>query len=180
MRQKVMNRIPHVQITIFIKAILESPYKVLLGPYILVAPTRPVFFFNGRWVLRNFWHLDCYNFCGILRKKCEIILFRSLLLISENTPKIISIGPPIMEKRPFKKLKILAFLVPFISKTKKADIFNFSSVKYFGKRLSFLKIWHIWVNHCWNYGPPNLLFRFTRLVTSVGKFSNYRCLRFES
>ena len=48
MRQKVMNRIEYVQITLFNKTILESPYKFLLGPYILVTPTRPVFFFNGR------------------------------------------------------------------------------------------------------------------------------------
>ena len=61
MRQKVMNRIRYVQITIFIEAILESLYKVLLGPYILLAPTLPVFFFNGGWVLINFWHFDCYN-----------------------------------------------------------------------------------------------------------------------
>ena len=77
-------------------------------------------------------------------------------------PKIISIGPPITEKRPFKKLKILSFLVAFISKIKTADVFNFLSVKYFGKGLLFLKIWHIKVNYCWSYEPPNLLFRFFR------------------
>ena len=82
--------------------------------------------------------------------------------MSENTPKISSIGLPITEKRPFKKLKILSFLVPFISKIKTADIFNFLSVKYFGKGLLFLKIWHIRVNYCWSYGPSNLLFRFFR------------------
>ena len=58
------------------------------------------------------------------------------------------------------KLKILSFLVLFISKIKIADIFNFPSVKYLDKRLSFLKIWHMWVNYCWKYGPSNLLFRF--------------------
>ena len=148
MRQKVMSRIAHVQITTtFIKTILESPYKVLLSPYILVIPTRLVFFFNGCWVLRNFWHLDCHNFCDSLRKNVKLY-FLEASLVSENTPKIISIGPPIMEKQPFKKLKILAFLASFISKTKRADIFNFSSIKYFGKGLSFLKSWHIWVNYC--------------------------------
>ena len=113
-------------------------------------------------------------------KRCEIMLFRSLTLISENTPTILSIRPSIMVEQLFKNLKILAFLAPFISKTKRADIFNFSSVKYFGKRLPLLKIWHIWVNHCWNYGLPNLLFHFNRLVTSVWKFLNYWCLRFGS
>ena len=92
---------------------------------------------------------------------CEIILFRSLMQVSENTPKIISIGPPIKQTRPFKKLKILSILAPFISKIKLAEICNFLSVKYFGKHLSFLKIWHIRVNYCWSYGPSNLQFRFT-------------------
>ena len=40
-------------------------------------------------------------------------------------------------------MKILSFLETFISKMKRADIFNFLSVKYFGKILLLLKIWHI-------------------------------------
>ena len=59
-------------------------------------------------------------------------------------------------------MKILSFLASFISKIKTADIFNFLSVKYFGKGLLFLKIWLIRINYCWNYGPSNLLFRFFR------------------
>ena len=55
---------------------------------------------------------------------------------------------------------MLSFLAPFISKIRTADIFSFLSVKYFGKDLLFLKIWHIRVIYCWRYGPPNLLFRF--------------------
>ena len=94
-------------------------------------------------------------------KNCEIILFRSLTIVSENTPKIMLIGPPITEKRPSKKLKLLLFLPPFISKTKIVDIFNFSSLRCFGYCLSFLNIWHISLHYCWNYGPSNLLFRFT-------------------
>ena len=61
-------------------------------------------------------------------------------MVSENTPKIISLGPPMMEKRPFKKLKIWSSLLPFVSKTKIADTFNFLLLKYFHWRLSFLKI----------------------------------------
>ena len=59
-------------------------------------------------------------------------------------------------------MKILSFLAPFISQIKTADIFNFWSVKYFGKGLLFLKTWHIRVTYCWNYGPSNLLFCFFR------------------
>ena len=80
--------------------------------------------------------------------------------MSENNPKTKSIGPPITEKRPFKKSKILSLLTPFISKIKTADNFNFRSVRYFNKGLLFRKIWHIRVNYFWNYGPSNLLFRF--------------------
>ena len=72
---------------------------------------------------------------------------------------IISIGPPITEKRPFG---------PFYFK-KKDDFFNFLLVKYFDKRLSFPKIWHIWLKYCWNYGPSNLLFRFTRHILQPPK-----------
>ena len=58
-------------------------------------------------------------------------------MVSENTSKIMLIGPPITEKRLFKKLKILLFLLPFISKTKIVDIFNFPSLRCFGYCLSF-------------------------------------------
>ena len=75
-------------------------------------------------------------------------------------PKVISTGPRTTKKLLFMKLKILFFSAPFISKIKIFDIFNFLSVKYFGKGLSFLKIWHIRVNYCWSCGPSNLLFRF--------------------
>ena len=105
-----------------------------------------------------------------LEKNCEVILFRRLTLVSENTPKITSIGPPITEKRPFKKLKILSFLASFISKIKTVDIFDFLSFKYFGKGLLFLKFWLIRVNYCWNYRPSNLLFYFFRL--HLGHLSN--------
>ena len=82
--------------------------------------------------------------------------------MSENAPKIAPIGPPITEKRRFKKLKILSFLGAFISKIKTVDIFNFLSVKYFNNFLLFLKTWHIRVSYCWNYRSSNLLFRFCR------------------
>ena len=92
-------------------------------------------------------------------KNCEIIYFRSLTLVFENMPKTISIGSLITEKRPFKKLKIR--FGTFYFKNKKADNFNFLSVKYFGKRFLFLKIWNVRVNYCGNYEPSNLLFYFT-------------------
>ena len=95
-----------------------------------------------------------------LGRNCEVIILKASHRSLKKTPKITSIGQPITEKRPFKKLKILSFLAPFISKIKTADIFNFLSVKYFGKGLLFLKFWLIRVNYCWNYGPLNLLFRF--------------------
>ena len=94
-------------------------------------------------------------------KNRGVMYFRSLTLLFENTPKIISIGSLITEKRPFKKLKILSALARFISKIKQADIFNFLSVKYFSKRFLFLKILNVKVNYCGYYGLSNLLFCFT-------------------
>ena len=88
----------------------------------------------------------------------EVILIKSLTQVSENAPKIISIGSRITEKQPLKKLKILFFLalIYFFLALK----FFFFFVKYFGKGLLFLKIRHIRVKYGWNYGPSNLLFRF--------------------
>ena len=89
--------------------------------------------------LSNFWHLICYNFCDILRKKCEIILFKSLKEVSEDMPKIVSIGQPIAEKRLFKKLKLLLFLASFISETKIVDIFNFPIFQF------LTNVYHFWI-----------------------------------
>ena len=92
-------------------------------------------------------------------KNCEIIFFRRLTSVSEKTPKIISIGPLIMEKRSFKKLKILSILAGFISKIKKLDIFNFRSTRYFAKCFLFLKIWNIRFKYCGNQSQsPAYLF----------------------
>ena len=90
--------------------------------------------------------------------------------MSENTPKTITIGPPITEKQPFKKLKILSFLAPFISKTKAVDIVNFVSVRYFSKGLLFLKTWHIRVNYYLNYRLSNLLLHF--FCSPLGYFND--------
>ena len=109
----------------------------------------------------SFKHLLIFNvitFAIFWRKKSIIIFFRSLTFVSENTPKIISIGPLITEKQSFRKLKIL---VCFISKIKKPDIFNFPSIKYFVKCFLFLKNWNVRVNYCGNYGLSSLLFCFT-------------------
>ena len=99
-------------------------------------------------------------------KNWEVIYFKSLTLVFENLPKTISIGPLVKEKRPFKKLKILSVLAPFTSKIKKADIFNFLSVKYFGKlflltKIYLLKLQNVRVISSGNYEPSNLLFYFT-------------------
>ena len=94
-------------------------------------------------------------------KNCEIICFRGLTSVSENTSKIISIGILITERQPFKRMNILSILARFISKIKKPDIFNFSSIKYFVKYFLFRKIWNVSVTYCGNYGPSNLPFCLT-------------------
>ena len=86
---------------------------------------------------------------------------KAILKSPENTSKIISIGILITERQPFKRMKILSILACFISKIKKPDVFNFSSIKYFVKCFLFLKIWNVRANYCGSYGPSNLLFCFT-------------------
>ena len=146
MESRLRNILRTTNVTEFIKAILESFCKVLLGPYILVVPKRLFFFFNGRWTLSDFWYLDCYGFCYIFRKIEKLYFLEASHGYLKTRQKSYPSGPTLKEKRSFKNLKILSSLAPFISKTKRADILNFLSGKYFNKRLSFLKIWHTWVN----------------------------------
>ena len=47
METRLRNILRTTNVTEFIKTILESSYKVLLGPYILAAPTRLVFFLTA-------------------------------------------------------------------------------------------------------------------------------------
>ena len=44
METRLRNILRTANVTEFIKTILESSYKVLLGPYTLATPTLPVFF----------------------------------------------------------------------------------------------------------------------------------------
>ena len=92
-----------------------------------------------------------------LEKSCEVRLFRSLLYVSENTPKIISIGPPITEKRPFKKLKIFPFWRLLFQKYLH---FQFSISQIFRQRVTVSENLTCKSQLLWNYGPSNLLFRF--------------------
>ena len=131
---------------------------------------RKVFTAKVKTNIANFWQHDEFSATVSdpvvsgkwkLAIKDSTILFRSLTMVFENTPKIMFIWPPITEKWSFKKMKILLFLAPFISKTKIVDIFNFLSLKCSRYGLSFLSIWLISVKYCWNYRLPNLLFQFT-------------------
>ena len=140
METRLSNILKTTNATKFIKTILKSTYKVLLGTYNLAAPMRPVFLSRAVDFQAAFDIQSVITFALSQKKLSEVILFRSPTEVSENTPRIISIGSAITVKRPFKKLKILFFLASFISKIKTADIFNFLSVKYFDKGLLFLKI----------------------------------------
>ena len=64
-------------------------------------------------------------------------------------------------------MKILSSLAPFISK--KRWHFQFFISQIFRQRFIISKIWHVWVKYCWNYGPSNLLFRFTRHILRLPK-----------
>ena len=72
METRLRNILRTTNVTEFIKTILESSCKVLLGPYILAVPKCSVFFFNGCWILSNFWYLDCYNCRNIYRKIAKL------------------------------------------------------------------------------------------------------------
>ena len=135
METRLSNILKTTKAAKFIKTIPENTYKVVLDTYNLVAPTWPISLLRAV----SFKQLLTFRFLQLLlylEKSCEVILFRSLTQVSQNTPKTTSIGSPITVKRAFKKLKILSFVAPFISTV---DIFNFLSVRYFRKGLLFLK-----------------------------------------
>ena len=159
METRLSNILKTTNATKFIKTILERTNKVVLGTYNFAFPIRPRLFVRGRWVLCNFWHLDCYNFCYILEKLRSYAFWKPHIGVGKHAKNHIHRATHYGETVLW-KLKILSFLVPFISKIKTVDIFNFLSVKQFSKGLLFLKIWHIRVSYCWNYGPWNLLFCF--------------------
>ena len=135
METRLSNILKTTKAAKFIKTIPENTYKVVLDTYNLVAPTWPISLLRAV----SFKQLLTFRFLQLLlylEKSCEVILFRSLTQVSQNTPKTTSTGSPITVKRSFKKLKILSFVAPFISTV---DIFNFLSVRYFRKGLLFLK-----------------------------------------
>ena len=94
---------------------------------------------NQKWDKTNSWSLKYIESKYELRLDSFANFAYVSSYLSENTPKITSIGTPITEKCLFKKLKILSFLAPFISKIKTVDISNFLSVRYFSNVLLFMK-----------------------------------------
>ena len=97
-------------------------------------------------------------------------------MVSENKPKIMFRGQPITEKLSFKKLKILLFWAPFISKTKIVGIFNFRSLRYFGYCLSFWIFYIHWstfveIRDCWTGYFGSLDTADNNLITDKGKSS---------
>ena len=95
MEMRLRNILKTTNIKKFIKTNLKRTCKVVLGTYNLVAQTRPV------CLLRAVEFRATFD-----EKNCEVILFRSLTLVSGNTPKVISTLLSIAQKRHFKKMKI--------------------------------------------------------------------------
>ena len=80
--------------------------------------------------------------------------------------KIIFIGAPITKKRPLKKSKNFFLFGVFYFKNKYSWHFQFSVSQIFWQRFIVSEI----LTYCWNYGPPNLLFRF--FCFRLGHLSN--------
>ena len=65
--------------TKFIKTILESTYKVVSVTSNLAGSNAARLFVKGCWILSNFWHVDCYNFCYILKKTVKLYFLASFI-----------------------------------------------------------------------------------------------------
>ena len=113
-------------------------------------------FVKGPWVLSTFWHLDCYNLCYILKKIAKLYLLEAShrSLKTHHIHRATHYAETCISK--------IENMVLFGAFYLKENSWHFQSVKYFGKSLLFLKIWHIRVNCGWSYRPSNLLFRFFR------------------
>ena len=72
METRLSNILKTTNATKFIKITLENTYKFVSGTYNLVAATAASLFVKGHLVLSNFWHLDCCNFCYILKKAAKL------------------------------------------------------------------------------------------------------------
>ena len=94
-------------------------------------------------------------------KNREIILFRILTMVYENTKKIMSIGSLIMEKQAFKKIENVVVFVVFYFQNKNSWHLQFSITQIF--RLMFIIFeYSIYIDQLLlKLRPSNLLFRFT-------------------
>ena len=82
-------------------------------------------------------------------------------MVSEKNAKNHIHRPTHYGETDISKIENLVIFDAFWFKNINGWYFQFATLKYFGYRLSCLKMWHISVSYCWNYGPSNLLFWFT-------------------
>ena len=59
-------------------------------------------FFNGRWILSNFWYLDCYNFCYIFSKIAKLYFLEASHRSLKTPQKSYSEGPLLRRNDPLK------------------------------------------------------------------------------
>ena len=81
---------------------------------------------------------------------------------SQNTPRFISIGPPITKSRSFKNMKNLCFFWRLLFLEKSYWHLEFLNNQIFGQRFIILRNWGIGVNYCWNYWRSKLLLHFIK------------------
>ena len=121
METRLSNILKTTNATMFIKTILESTCKVVLGTYNLAASTRPIFLLRAV----EFWHLDWYNFFLYLEKASH----RSLKTHQKYIQKTFHYGETAL-------LKIGNFVLfgAFYFKNKNSWHFQFSISQIFRQR----------------------------------------------
>ena len=105
----------------FIKTILESSCKFLLGPYSLAV----CLFVNDRWILSNFWYLDCYNFCYIFRKIGKLYFLEASHRSLKPRQKWYPEGPPLRRNDPLRIWKFCLIWRLLFQKWKKLTFWIF-------------------------------------------------------
>ena len=122
METRLRNILRTTNVIEFIKTILDSSCKVHI---FWRSRNAPSFFFSGRWILSNFWYLDCYNFCYIFRKIAKLYFSQASHRFLKTSQKSYSERPPLRRNGPLKIWKFCLLWRLLFQKRKKLTFWIF-------------------------------------------------------
>ena len=106
-----------------------------------------------------------HNFCLILSKVVKLHVLESTLKFLKAGQKLISLQTHSKKKQPFEILKIFTFSRTVLSQKKKIQILILTLLQDIGKSSLLPKNSGKTGNLLRNYGSPNLLLRFSKILS---------------